>query len=115
MTEESSAGIPAQFKDMMTENEKRIKAIQDQIANQWDDQRKTIADLIEAQQNAVADFLAQQGSPKIAEQGEAQRKAIADQVEQQWNDQRKAITELVEKQWDAQKKAIEDAQNAIGG
>jgi hypothetical protein len=77
----------------------------------WEAQRKVIADLVEAQQKAFADFLEQQRSVKIADQWEAQRKAISDQVEHQ----RKAIRDLVERQWNTQKKAIEDAQNAIVG
>ena len=104
MAEESSAGFSEQFKELVTQNEQRMKAIQEQIAGQWESQRKAIADLIE-----------QQRSGKIADHWEAQRKAITDQVEQQWNAQLKAITDLAERQWDAQKKAIEDAQNAIGG
>ena len=111
MAEESSAGFSEQFKELVTQNEQRMKAIQEQIAGQ--------SDLIEqqwkAQQKAIADLIEQQRSGKIADQWEAQRKAITDQVEQQWNAQLKAITDLAERQWDAQKKAIEDAQNAIGG
>ena len=42
MTEESSAGLPDQFKELATENEKRMKAIQDQIANQLEAQRKAV-------------------------------------------------------------------------
>ena len=104
MAEESSAGFSEQFKELVTQNEQRMKAIQEQIVGQWESQRKSIADLIEQQRNG-----------KIADQWEAQRKAITDRVEQQWNAQLKAITDLAERQWDAQKKAIEDAQNAIGG
>jgi len=119
MAEESSAGFSEQFKELVTQNEQRMKAIQEQIAGQWESQRKAIADLIEqqwkAQQKAIADLIEQQRNGKIADQWEAQRKAITDRVEQQWNAQLKAITDLAERQWDAQKKAIEDAQNAIGG
>ena len=96
MAEESSAGFSEQFKELVTQNEQRMKAIQEQIAGQWESQRKAIADLIEeqwkAQQKAIADLIEQQRSGKIADQWEAQRKAITDQVEQQWNAQLKAIT-----------------------
>jgi predicted DNA-binding protein YlxM (UPF0122 family) len=109
MTEQP--GIPDQFKDLVTENEKRMKAIQDQIANQLEAQRKAVTDLVESQQKAFADFLEQQRSVKIADHWEAQRKAISEQIEHQ----RKAFTDLVERQWTAQKKAIEDAQHAIVG
>ena len=98
MTEQP--GLPDQFKELVTENEKRMKAIQDQIANQ-----------LEAQRKAFAEFLEQQRSVKIADHWEAQRKAISEQIEHQ----RKAFTDLVERQWTAQKKAIEDAQHAIVG
>ena len=94
MAEESSAGFSEQFKELVTQNEQRMKAIQEQIAGQWESQRKAIADLIEeqwkAQQKAIADLIEQQRSGKIADQWEAQRKAITDQVEQQWNAQLKA-------------------------
>ena len=43
MTEQP--GLPDQFKELVTENEKRMKAIQDQIANQLEAQRKAFADL----------------------------------------------------------------------
>jgi len=109
MTEQP--GLPDQFKELVTENEKRMKAIQDQIANQLEAQRKAVADLVESQQKAFADFLEQQRSVKIADHWEAQRKAISEQIEHQ----RKAFTDLVERQWTAQKKAIEDAQHAIVG
>ena len=111
MTEQPSAGLPDQFKELVTENEKRMKAIQDQIANQLEAQRKAVADLVESQQKAFAEFLEQQRSVKIADHWEAQRKAISEQIEHQ----RKAFTDLVERQWTAQKKAIEDAQHAIVG
>ena len=109
MTEQP--GLPDQFKELVTENEKRMKAIQDQIANQLEAQRKAVADLVESQQKAFADFLEQQRSVKITDHWEAQRKAISEQIEHQ----RKAFTDLVERQWTAQKKAIEDAQHAIVG
>ena len=109
MTEQP--GLPDQFKELVTENEKRMKAIQDQIANQLEAQRKAVTDLVESQQKAFADFLEQQRSVKIADHWEAQRKAISEQIEHQ----RKAFTDLVERQWTAQKKAIEDAQHAIVG
>ena len=109
MTEQP--GLPDQFKELVTENEKRMKAIQDQIANQLEAQRKAVTDLVESQQKAFADFLEQQRSVKIADHWEAQRKAISEQIEHQ----RKAFTDLVERQWTAQKKAIEDAQHAIAG
>ena len=111
MTEQPSAGLPDQFRELATENEKRMKAIQDQIANQLEAQRKAVADLVESQQKAFADFLEQQRSVKITDHWEAQRKAISEQIEHQ----RKAFTDLVERQWTAQKKAIEDAQHAIVG
>ena len=111
MTEQPSAGLPDQFRELATENEKRMKAIQDQIANQLEAQRKAVADLVESQQKAFADFLEQQRSVKIGDHWEAQRKAISEQIEHQ----RKAFTDLVERQWTAQKKAIEDAQHAIVG
>ena len=63
MTEQP--GLPDQFKELATENEKRMKAIQDQIANQLEAQRKAVADLVESQQKAFADFLEQQRSVKI--------------------------------------------------
>ena len=109
MTEQPSAELPDQFRELATENEKRMKAIQDQIANQLEAQRKAVADLVESQQKAFADFLEQQRSVKITDHWEAQRKAISEQIEHQ----RKAFTDLVERQWTAQKKAIEDAQHAI--
>ena len=109
MTEQP--GLPDQFKELVAENEKRMKAIQDQIANQLEAQRKAVADLVESQQKAFAEFLEQQRGVKIADHWEAQRKAISEQIEHQ----RKAFTDLVERQWTAQKKAIEDAQHAIGG
>jgi len=109
MTEQP--GLPDQFKELVTENEKRMKAIQDQIANQLEAQRKAVTDLVESQQKAFAEFLEQQRSVKIADHWEAQRKAISEQIEHQ----RKAFTDLVERQWTAQKKAIEDAQHAIVG
>ena len=111
MTEQPSAELPDQFRELATENEKRMKAIQDQIANQLEAQRKAVADLVESQQKAFADFLEQQRSVKITDHWEAQRKAISEQIEHQ----RKAFTDLVERQWTAQKKAIEDAQHAIVG
>ena len=40
MTEQP--GLPDQFKELVTENEKRMKAIQDQIANQLEAQRKAV-------------------------------------------------------------------------
>jgi hypothetical protein len=73
MTEQP--GLPDQFKELATENEKRMKAIQDQIANQLEAQRKAVADLVESQQKAFADFLEQQRSVKITDHWEAQRKA----------------------------------------
>ena len=109
MTEQP--GLPDQFKELVTENEKRMKAIQEQIATQLEAQRKAFEDLVESQQKAFADFLEQQRSGKLAEHWEAQRKAISEQVEHQ----RKALTDLVERQWAVQKKAIEDAQHAIVG
>jgi hypothetical protein len=109
MTEQP--GLPDQFKELVTENEKRMKAIQDQIANQLEAQRKAVTDLVESQQKAFAEFLEQQRSVKIGDHWEAQRKAISEQIEHQ----RKAFTDLVERQWAAQKKAIEDAQHAIAG
>ena len=66
MTEQP--GLPDQFKELVTENEKRMKAIQDQIANQLEAQRKA-----------------------ISEQIEHQRKAFTDLVERQWTAQKKAI------------------------
>ena len=121
MAEESDAGFSKRIKELVTQQEKHMKAIQDQIANQWEAQQTAIRDLVEqqwkAQQKAIAELLerGQERSVKTADQWEALRKAIADQIEQQWNAQRKAITDLAERQWNAQKKAIEDAQNAIGG
>ena len=109
MTEQP--GLPDQFKELVTENEKRMKAIQEQIATQLEAQRKAFEDLVESQQKAFADFLEQQRSGKLADHWEAQRKAISEQVEHQ----RKALTDLVERQWAVQKKAIEDAQHAIVG
>ena len=103
--------LPDQFKELVTENEKRMKAIQDQIANQLETQHKAVADLVDSQQKAFAEFLEQQRSVKIGDHWEAQRKAISEQIEHQ----RKAFTDLVERQWTAQKKAIEDAQHAIVG
>ena len=47
MAEESDAGLSEQIKELVTENEKHMKAIQDQIANQWEAQQKAIGDLIE--------------------------------------------------------------------
>ena len=76
MTEQP--GLPDQFKELVTENEKRMKAIQDQIANQLEAQRKAVADLVESQQKAFADFLEQQRSVKIGDHWEAQRKAISE-------------------------------------
>lgn len=111
MTEQPSAGLPDQFKELVTENEKRMKAIQDQIATQLEAQRKAVADLVESQQKAFADFLEEQRGVKITDHWESQRKAISEQIEHQ----RKAFTELVERQWTAQKKAMEDAQHAIVG
>ena len=97
MADESSTGFSEQFKELVTQNEQRMKAIQEQIAGQWESQRKSIADLIEqqwkAQHQAIADLIEQQRSGKTAEHWEAQRKAITDQVEQQWNAQLKAITD----------------------
>ena len=72
MAEESSAGFSEQFKELVTQNEQRMKAIQEQIAGQWESQRKAIADLIEQQWNA-------------------QLKAITDLAERQWGAQKKAI------------------------
>jgi hypothetical protein len=83
MTEQPSAGLPDQFRELATENEKRMKAIQDQIANQLEAQRKAVADLVESQQKAFADFLEQQRSVKITDHWEAQRKAISEQIEHQ--------------------------------
>ena len=104
MAEESSAGFSEQLKELVTRNKNRIKTIQGQVADQWEAQRKAIADLVEQERNF-----------QIAERWDAQRKAIVDLVEQQWDAQKKAIVDLVEQQWDAQKKAIEEALNAIGG
>src|SRR5262249_2666956 len=109
MTEQP--GFPDQFKELVTENEKRMKEIQDQIANQLEAQRKAVTDLVESQQKAFAEFLEQQRGVKIADHWEAQRKAISEQIEHQ----RKAFTDLAERQWTAQKRAIEDAQHAIVG
>lgn len=103
MAEESGAGFYEQF-------ETRMKTIQEQ----WEAQRKAIADVIEqrweAQRKAIADLLEQQHqwSAKARDQWEAQRKAIADQVEQRWEVQRKAIADLVEREWNAQKNVIEE-------
>ena len=52
MAEESSAGFSEQLKELVTQNEHRIKTIQGQIADQWEAQRKAIADLVEQQWNA---------------------------------------------------------------
>jgi hypothetical protein len=119
MAEESHEGLSEQIKELVTQNENRMKAIQDQIANQWEAHEKAFGDLIEQQrkaQQAIADLLEreQKRSVKMADQWEARRKAIADQIEQQWNARRKEFTDLAERQRNAQKKAIEDAQNAIG-
>ena len=58
MAEESRAGLSEQIKELVTESEKHMKAIQDQIANQWEAQQKAIGDLVEqqwkAQQKAIA-------------------------------------------------------------
>ena len=82
MTEQPSAELPDQFRELATENEKRMKAIQDQIANQWEAQRKAVADLVESQQKAFADFLEQQRSVKIADHGRlsARRSAIRSSI-----------------------------------
>ena len=40
MAEESSAGIVDQVKELLAQNEARIKTVQEQIADQWDAQRK---------------------------------------------------------------------------
>jgi hypothetical protein len=56
MAEESSAGLSEQLKEMMAQNEKLLKAIQDQIADQLEAQRKAIADLVEAEQKTIAGF-----------------------------------------------------------
>jgi hypothetical protein len=119
MAEESDEGLSEQIKKLVTQNEKQMKAIQDQIANQWEVHQKAIGDLIEQQrkaQQAIADLLEreQKRGVKMADEWEARRKAIADQIEHQWNARRKAMTDLAERQWNAQKKAFEDAQNAIG-
>lgn len=52
MAEESSAGLSEQFKELLTQSENRMKAIRDQIAEQWDAQWKAVADLVEEQWNA---------------------------------------------------------------
>jgi predicted nucleic acid-binding Zn-ribbon protein len=72
MAEESSAGFSEQFKELVTQNEQRMKAIQEQIADQWEAQRKAITDQVEQQWNA-------------------QLKAITDLAERQWDAQKKAI------------------------
>jgi hypothetical protein len=36
-------------------------------------------------------------------------------VEEQWDAQQKAVADLLERQRNAQKKAVEEAQNLIGG
>src|SRR6201988_1667102 len=81
MTEQP--GLPDQFKELVTENEKRMKTIQDQIANQLEAQRKAVTDLVESQQKAFAEFLEQQRSVKIAHHWEAQRtdRALAESVD----------------------------------
>ena len=48
MAEESRTGLSEQIKELVTESEKHMKAIQDQIANQWEAQQKAIGDLVEA-------------------------------------------------------------------
>src|SRR6476469_6449537 len=70
MTEQPSAGLPDQFRELATENEKRMKAIQDQIADQLEAQRKAVADLVESQQKAFTDLVERQWT--------AQKKAIED-------------------------------------
>ena len=119
MAEESDEGLSEQIKKLVTQNEQRMKAIQDQIATQWEAHEKAFGDLIEQQrkaQQAIADLLEreQKRGVKMADEWEARRKAIVDQIEQRWNAQRKAMTDLAERQWNAQKKAFEDAQNTIG-
>ena len=42
MAEESSARLSEQIKELVTESEQHMKAIQDQIANQWEAQQKAI-------------------------------------------------------------------------
>lgn len=91
MAEESHAGLSEQIKELVTQNEKHMKAIQEQIAHQREAQQKAIGDLIEqqwkAQQKAITDLLerGQERSVKTAEQWEALRKAIADQIEEHWH------------------------------
>jgi hypothetical protein len=63
MTEQP--GLPDQFKELVTENEKRMKAIQDQIANQLEAQRNAVTDLVESQQEGVRGF------PRTAAQRQA--------------------------------------------
>ena len=54
MTEQP--GLPDQFKELVTENEKRMEAIQDQIANQLEAQRRAVADLVESPAEGVRGF-----------------------------------------------------------
>ena len=49
MAEESSAGFSERLKELAAQNEKRLKAIQDQIANQWEAQRKAFIDQFDQQ------------------------------------------------------------------
>ncbi len=64
MAKESSAGISEQLKDLLAQSENQMKAIRDQIAEQWDAKRKAVTDLVDqqwdAQKKAVADLLEQQ-------------------------------------------------------
>ncbi|HUH69150.1 MAG TPA: hypothetical protein VLZ05_09885 [Mycobacterium sp.] len=74
------------------------------MEQQWNAQKTAIADLVEQQRNS-----------QIAERWDAQRKAFADLVEQQWDAQRGRRSRIWWNSSGTQKKAIEEALNAIGG
>jgi hypothetical protein len=75
MAKESSAGISEQLKDLLAQSENQMKAIRDQIAEQWDAKRKAVTDLVD-------------------QQWDAQKKAVADLLEQQRKAQKKAVEEV---------------------
>ena len=73
MAEESSAAFLDRVKELLTQNEARMKTVQEQIAGQWDTQHKAIADLVEGQWNAQ-----QKAISDLIEQGQDQTAKIAD-------------------------------------
>lgn len=59
MTQDSGAGFAEHIKELVTQGEKRMLALQDEIAKRWEAQQKAIADRIEqhleAQKKAIED------------------------------------------------------------